>query len=528
MQTFRDLSIKRKLTLSGVATSVVVLVLASIVFAVHEYMAFRDDTVAHLESTAFIVGSNCTVTLTFEDPEIAAELLSALEKQPYIAAAAVYDATGTLFARYLRADTSPALVPASPRADDYYIEDDGLMVFKPIIYEDERLGTIFLRSDTEALNAELRDIGLLILLVLAVSSLLAYLLSVRLQAFVSEPVAQLAHTARVITSQHDYTLRAKSVGRDEVGRLVEAFNQMLEELQREMAERQQAEDALRQSKEALEEAHHRLQEHQTLMLQSEKMASIGQLAAGIAHELNNPIAFIFSNFSTLEEYVQDLSALLASYRTLEEHSKQGDDAQIAATRAQIAQQQDDLDLDFLLTDIDALIRESRSGAERARDIVRDLKEFSHVDKDRQTRSNLNANLKSTLHVVHGDLAQKAELITEFGEIPDILCYPRELNQALMGILLNAAQAIDGRGKITIRSYQDNGYVCIDIADNGNGMPPEIQKRIFEPFFTTKDVGSGTGMGLSMAYNAIVTLHDGQLLVDSTEGVGTTFTAKLPV
>ena len=235
MQTFRDLSIKRKLTLSGVATSVVVLVLASIVFAVHEYMAFRDDTVAHRESTAFIVGSNCTVTLTFEDPEIAAELLSALEKQPYIAAAAVYDATGTLFARYLRADTSPALVPASPRADDYYIEDDGLMVFKPIIYEDERLGTIFLRSDTEALNAELRDIGLLILLVLAVSSLLAYLLSVRLQAFVSEPVAQLAQTARVITSQHDYTLRAKSGGRDEVGRLVEAFNQMLEELQREPA-----------------------------------------------------------------------------------------------------------------------------------------------------------------------------------------------------------------------------------------------------------------------------------------------------
>ena len=153
------------------------------------------------------------------------------------------------------------------------------MVFEPIIYEDERLGTIFLRSDTEALNAELRDIGLLILLVLAVSSLLAYLLSVILQAFVSAPVAQLAQTARVITSQHDYSLRAKNVGRDKVGRLVEAFNQMLEELQREMAARQQAEDTLRQSKEALEETHHRLQEHQTLMLQSEKMASIGQLAA---------------------------------------------------------------------------------------------------------------------------------------------------------------------------------------------------------------------------------------------------------
>jgi signal transduction histidine kinase len=142
--------------------------------------------------------------------------------------------------------------------------------------------------------------------------------------------------------------------------------------------------------------------------------------------------------------------------------------------------------------------------------------------------NLNESLTSTLNIVQGELAKKAEVLLEFGNVPVVLCYPRELNQALMSMILNAAQAIEERGEIKIRTYQDNGFACIDISDDGIGISSEIQKRIFEPFFTTKDVGSGTGMGLTVAYNTIVTQHRGQLLVNSKEGKGTTFTAKIPL
>ena len=274
MQAFRDLSNKRKLTLSSVATSVVVLVLASIAIAVHEYEAFRDDTIGHLESMAFIVGYNCTVTLTFEDSKAAELLLSALEKEPHIAAAAIYDAKRVPFAVYTRDNIAPKWMPLAPRADGHYIEEDGLGVFAPIHYEGERLGTIFLLSDTEVLNAELRDIGMMILLVLAVSLLLSYLISAKLQAVVSEPVIHLAQTVRAITNKRDYELRAMPAGRDEIGFLVDAFNRMLDDLQREMTDRLAAETALQQNEEKLA---------------ADRLRVLAETVGAAAHEINQPL-----------------------------------------------------------------------------------------------------------------------------------------------------------------------------------------------------------------------------------------------
>ena len=243
MLSFRDLSIKRKLTISGVATSIVVLLLASITFATYELLTYREATISSLKSTAFVMGTNCTVTLSFEDKNAAELLLGSLSSVPAISAAGVYDVQGKLFSQYLR-DNDSALLPPTPQADGHYFANSDLLIFHPIVYDEERLGTIFLRSDTEALNTRLRNGGLLALLVMAFSSLLAYALSSKLQALVSEPIAQLAHTARVISNQRDYTLRAKLINQDETGRLVEAFNQMLEELQHEMAQRQQAQERI--------------------------------------------------------------------------------------------------------------------------------------------------------------------------------------------------------------------------------------------------------------------------------------------
>lgn len=276
-----------------------------------------------------------------------------------------------------------------------------------------------------------------------------------------------------------------------------------------------------------EQANQSSEQKQMQMLQAEKMASIGQLAAGLAHELNNPLGFIFSNFNALEEYARDLSALIATYQSLERHLREGDEEEARALLYYAASQRDISDIDYVLADIDELIRESREGLVRVCDIVANLRDFSHVDRDEKGPVDINSNLDKTLSLAAGEIGKKANVLKEYGQIGECVCYPRELNQVFMGLLLNAAQAIEERGTISLRTYQQDDFICIEIGDTGQGMTPEIKRRIFEPFFTTKDVGSGTGMGLSLAYHTIVSLHGGQILVDSAVGVGTTFTLKIP-
>jgi signal transduction histidine kinase len=263
------------------------------------------------------------------------------------------------------------------------------------------------------------------------------------------------------------------------------------------------------------------------MLQAEKMASIGQLAAGVAHEINNPMGFIFSNFSTLEGYVQDLSVLIATYDVLEEYIKKGDAPNIREVRKTIRIQKEELDLDFLLADIDELIQESRQGVERVRQIVENLKDFAQVDHEGKKHTDLNSGIENTLSMVGSEILNKATVTKEYGDLPEVMCYPRELNQALVNVLVNAAQAVEGEGNIIIHTFQENGYACIAVTDDGKGMPPEVKQRIFDPFYTTRDVGEGTGMGLSMTYNIVVDKHGGEIQVDSEEGTGTTFTIKIP-
>ncbi len=267
--------------------------------------------------------------------------------------------------------------------------------------------------------------------------------------------------------------------------------------------------------------------NQVQMLQAEKMASIGQLAAGLSHELNNPLGFIFSNFNALEEYARDLSALIETYQTLEQHLKEGDEKEARALLDYVGSQRSTSGIDYVLSDIDELIRESREGLERVRDIVANLRDFSHVDRDEKAPVDINSNLDKTLSLAAGEIGKKATVHKEYGQVGECICYPRELNQVFMGLLLNAAQAIEERGTITLRTYRQGDSICIEISDTGKGMTPEVKQRIFEPFFTTKDVGSGTGMGLSLAYHTIASLHGGQILVDSAVGVGTTFTIKIP-
>jgi hemerythrin-like metal-binding protein len=275
--------------------------------------------------------------------------------------------------------------------------------------------------------------------------------------------------------------------------------------------------ALTASNEKLTDLVKTVESAQSQLLQSEKMAAVGQLAAGVAHEINNPIGFVTSNLGTLKSYVTDLLDLIAAH-----------EAAAAGDAERLVQVQQKVDIAYLRQDVIALLTESSDGLERVRKIVQDLKDFSHVDEAEWQDANLNAGLDSTLNVVNNEIKYKAEVIKDYAQLPLVRCIPGQLNQVFMNLLVNAAQAIKERGSITVRTEVKDGMVCVAISDTGCGMAPEVVKRVFEPFYTTKPVGTGTGLGLSLAYDIVVKKHGGRIEVDSTPGRGTTFTISLPL
>ena len=273
----------------------------------------------------------------------------------------------------------------------------------------------------------------------------------------------------------------------------------------------------------LKELNTKLSDTRTKLIQSEKLASIGQLAAGVAHEINNPIGFIFSNFSTLEQYLLDLFQMLDAYERTE--ASVGDTAALAQIRTLKAE----LDIDYLKEDIPNLMRESRDGIQRVRKIVQDLKDFSRVDARQEWESvDLHKGIDSTLNIVNNEIKYKADVVKQYGALPEVQCLPSEINQVVMNLLVNAAQAITAeRGTITIRTGVEGPNVWLEVADTGCGIGAENLKRIFDPFFTTKPVGHGTGLGLSLSYG-IVQKHSGRMEVSSEQGVGTSFRITLPI
>lgn len=264
-----------------------------------------------------------------------------------------------------------------------------------------------------------------------------------------------------------------------------------------------------------------LMQMQRQVVHQEKMASIGQLAAGVAHEINNPMGYISSNLSSLSKYADRLDEYIAALQgSLYECEGHPGLAELDLLRQR-------LKVDYIISDIRELVNESLDGATRVKRIVQDLKSFSRIDQSEGTPANLNDVLESTINIAWNELKYIAAIERNFSEIPSIVCHPQQLNQVFLNLLVNAAQAMEKQGVITLRTWNDDANLFVSVTDVGKGMPEEVRRRIFDPFFTTKDPGSGTGLGLSISAD-IVHKHGGEITVESEVGRGTTFTVSLPL
>ncbi len=296
----------------------------------------------------------------------------------------------------------------------------------------------------------------------------------------------------------------KSAASDPIFMIGEEFNNMMQILEGKNTE--------------LQGAYEQLKNTHAQMLQQEKMASIGQLAAGVAHEINNPMGFITSNLGTMEKYLDRLGEFLAT---------EGKALELLGGDQAVATLKKKLKIDFALEDSRDLLRESLDGAHRVREIVQNLKSFSRVDEAQTKAADINDCLETTLKVIWNELKYKVTLHKQYGTLPPLSCRPQQLNQVFMNLLVNGAQAIEEQGEITIRTWEETGCIKVAISDTGKGIDSEALNKIFEPFFTTKPVGKGTGLGLSICYD-IVKAHGGRIDVESTPGMGSTFTVVLPL
>jgi two-component system NtrC family sensor kinase len=281
-----------------------------------------------------------------------------------------------------------------------------------------------------------------------------------------------------------------------------------------------------EQKEKLQKKVEELQQTRSQLVQSEKMAAVGQLAAGIAHEINNPVGFISSNLGSLNEYLVDIQQVLTKQTEcigkLLVGSEPGNE-----TVKELSELKQQVGLAFILSDIDQLLSDSIEGTHRVKNIIADLSEFSHADGPELAREDINQLIDKTINVAWNELKYKAEVEKEFGELPLVLCNGGKLAQAFLNLLVNAAQAIESRGVITLRSGQDGSMIWAEVEDTGSGIPDHMVSKIFDPFFTTKEVGKGTGLGLHMV-QSVIDSHGGTVSVSSEVGKGTLFHLTLPV
>lgn len=404
-----------------------------------------------------------------------------------------------------------------------------------VIYGQVEIGidiTVILKTIKEA---EQRSI-----FIAAIEMLLVALFSFALGTYLTKQLKVLTiATNRISSGKLDVYIPVS--GNDEITAVSNAFNLMAKNLHEASERRDLFESELKSLNQKLEEivlkrtkviidknqqleaANKSIKETQSKLMHSDKMASVGLLAAGVAHEINNPMSFIISNVEILEEYTEQFQTLIDLYKQMS--LEEGDKSNLIDT---IQEFESKIDLAFIQDDLPGLIKDTKEGTSRVKDIVKGLKEFSHVDHENNfTQCNLNDCIKSTLKVVNNELKYHCEIKTDFGDLPNTYCAEGQIKQVILNLLINAGHAIEEKGLIEISSQQNNDTIEIIIKDNGCGISEQALDKIFDPFYTTKAIGKGTGLGLSISYG-IIQDHNGDIKIESQIGVGSTFTIQLPI
>jgi signal transduction histidine kinase len=332
--------------------------------------------------------------------------------------------------------------------------------------------------------------------------------------------ASLDDAAKQITGQLQYPITEDFILVDEAGRY-QGIGTVLDLLKAMEARIAQRNTVLRK---ALVD----LKESQTQLVQSEKMASLGQMVAGVAHELNTPLGYVKNNVELLRELTAPLFTLATAQAALADclADPTCDEALLAQAFAAAAKARDEAAPELLVEDLNQLFSDTLYGLGQIAELVVGLKNFARLDRAMSEEVDLNDCIRSALVIARNATKDKAEVITQLGELPPIACAPSQINQVLLNLLTNAAQAIEGYGQIQVKSWSDEAAVFISVQDNGKGMPAAVLARIFDPFFTTKPVGQGTGLGLSISFK-IIQDHGGLIRVASEPGRGTRFLLRLP-
>ncbi|RDE24363.1 hypothetical protein DV711_01890 [Motiliproteus coralliicola] len=422
-----------------------------------------------------------------------------LEYDSFLEIAVLFYPDGSIQSSVLKEHLSHPELPPFKAASDEHLHHAHEAHFPIRIGDNEEIaGVLFLRANLSQIDAEMKRFYATQLLALLVVLTMTYAFGRKLQTVITTPYKQ---QQQMLEKQ-----------------VAERTAQLVEEVH----ERKQAEEELQAEKQIHLELIDKLEQAQNQLLQSEKMASIGQLAAGVAHEINNPVGYISSNLNTVHDYIDGLLRLVNAYEREGKISKY-----LPALAEEVAAIKEEIDFSFLKEDSTALVDESKDGIERVKMIIQDLKDFSRSDSKEYQLYDLHHGIESTLNIVSNEIKYKALVVKEFGDLPQVFCCLPQINQVVLNLVINAAQAIEDRGTITLRTGVEGDKAWFEVEDTGKGIADVDRKWIFDPFFTTKPVGVGTGLGLSLSYG-IVRDHEGEIEVHSELGVGTRFRVWLPL
>ncbi len=431
-------------------------------------------------------------------------------------------------------------------ATSIYHDSEGTWIsaVAPIRYADERVAGVVqvdrnINYFQEQAFSVAKELAVGSIIVIIIAAIVSYLFS----KLLTNPLNQITDVASNFGSDL-YEKKIDIKSKDEIGVLADAFNKMIIRLNQDkkikLAQQIKLENLTKEleikvkdrtnnlllANKELEKILHELKTSQANLIQSEKMASLGTLSAGVAHEINNPMAFIASNLSTLDRYVSGILKIMSIIPRFNDDEYKNDKKR-ASLIDEISSTYISENISEITEDISDLIEESIDGAERIKEIVSNLKGFSRVDSEEMQLININDCIGTTLKIANNETKNACNVNCDLADLPSIQCFPGKLNQVLLNIIVNAAQSMDGYGEINIFTYCDDMYVYVDIKDNGCGIPKENLDKLFEAFFTTKPVGQGTGLGLYISFG-IMEEHKGKININSEVGEGTTFQLMLPI